>query len=126
VVDSKHNSSKVSFQVIENEIVREDTIRWKTPTSKLIMRKAPILGSEAKERGWKDTQNCLRARRALKNDLVRWKAVLYTLKNAWALVEWWKQASWLLKDICRGTCPILEKMYSRRYIYNIRLYRYYI
>jgi hypothetical protein len=27
VVDNKHNSSKVSFQVIENEIVREDTIR---------------------------------------------------------------------------------------------------
>jgi hypothetical protein len=27
VVDSKHNSSKVSFQVIENEIVSEDTIR---------------------------------------------------------------------------------------------------
>jgi hypothetical protein len=26
VVDNKHNSSKVSFQVIENEIVREDTI----------------------------------------------------------------------------------------------------
>jgi hypothetical protein len=27
VVDNKHNSSKVSFQVIENEIVSEDTIR---------------------------------------------------------------------------------------------------
>jgi hypothetical protein len=27
VVDNKHNSSKVSFQVIENEIVRKDTIR---------------------------------------------------------------------------------------------------
>jgi hypothetical protein len=27
VVDNKHNSSKVSFQVMENEIVREETIR---------------------------------------------------------------------------------------------------
>jgi hypothetical protein len=27
VVDNKHNSSKVSFQVMENEIVSEDTIR---------------------------------------------------------------------------------------------------
>jgi hypothetical protein len=27
VVDSRHNSSKVSFQVMENEIVSEDTIR---------------------------------------------------------------------------------------------------
>jgi hypothetical protein len=27
VVDNKHNSSKVIFQVIENEIVSEDTIR---------------------------------------------------------------------------------------------------
>jgi hypothetical protein len=27
VVGNKHNSSYVSFQVIENEIVREDTIR---------------------------------------------------------------------------------------------------
>jgi hypothetical protein len=27
VVDNKHNSSKVSFQVIENKIVSEDTIR---------------------------------------------------------------------------------------------------
>jgi hypothetical protein len=27
VVDNKHKSSKVSFQVIENEIVSEDTIR---------------------------------------------------------------------------------------------------
>jgi hypothetical protein len=66
VVDNKHNSTKVSFQVMENEIVREETIRWNTPTSKLIMRKAPILGSEAKESGGKDTPNCLRAQRALK------------------------------------------------------------
>jgi hypothetical protein len=35
--------------------------------------KAPILGSEAKERGRKDLQNCLRARGALENDLVRLK-----------------------------------------------------
>jgi hypothetical protein len=27
VVDSRHNSSKVSLQVMQNEIVREDTIR---------------------------------------------------------------------------------------------------
>jgi hypothetical protein len=27
VVDNKHNSSKVSFQVMENEIVKDDTIR---------------------------------------------------------------------------------------------------
>jgi hypothetical protein len=27
VVDNKHNSRKVSFQVMENEIVREETIR---------------------------------------------------------------------------------------------------
>jgi hypothetical protein len=71
MVDNKHNSSKVSFRVMENEIVREDTIRWNAPTSKLIMRKAPILGSEAKERERKDTQNCLRTRRATKNDIVR-------------------------------------------------------
>jgi hypothetical protein len=74
VVDNKHNSSKVSFQVMENEIVREETIRWDTPTSKLIMQKAPILGSEAKERGRKYLQNCLRAQRALENDPVRLKA----------------------------------------------------
>jgi hypothetical protein len=34
------------------------------------MQKAPILGSEAKERERKDLQNCLRAMRAMKNDLV--------------------------------------------------------
>jgi hypothetical protein len=68
VVDNKHNNSKVSFQVMENEIVREDTIRLNTPTSKVIMLKAPILGSEAKERGKKDLQNCLRAQTAVRND----------------------------------------------------------
>jgi hypothetical protein len=37
VVDNKHNRSKVSFQVMENEIVRGETTRWKTPTPKLIV-----------------------------------------------------------------------------------------
>jgi hypothetical protein len=62
VVDSKHNRSKVSFQVMENEIVRGETTRWKTPTPKLIVRKAPILGSKAKERGRKYLQNCVSTR----------------------------------------------------------------
>jgi hypothetical protein len=35
------------------------------------MQKAPTLGSEAKERGGKGTQNYLRARRALENELSR-------------------------------------------------------
>jgi hypothetical protein len=59
VVDSKHNRSEVSFQIMKNEIVREETTQWQTPTPKLILQKAPILGSEAKERLRKDLQNCM-------------------------------------------------------------------
>jgi hypothetical protein len=62
VVDNKHNRSKVSFQVMENEIVSGETTRWKTPTPKLTVRKAPILGCKAKERGRKDHQNCVSTR----------------------------------------------------------------
>jgi hypothetical protein len=81
VVDSKHNRSKVSFQVMENEIVRGDTTRWKTPTPKLIVQKAPILGCKAKERGRKDLQNCVGTRSLDQSDLVRIKAVFVSVTS---------------------------------------------
>ena len=57
VVDSKHNSSNVSFQMNEKEIVVEETIRWKTPTPNLTVRKAPILAALQQEGIKKELQN---------------------------------------------------------------------
>jgi hypothetical protein len=96
VVDNKHNSSKLSFQVMENEIVREETIWWNTPTSKLIMWKAPILGSEAKERGRNDTENCVSTRRVMEMTLSEGKqaswsyqADIFRRKAGFVIVSGW-------------------------------------